>query len=158
MHSKQRQRFFACPMCDHKSNDVNNMKRHINTVHNSEARRVYRFVMWLLNYNHDIEALGHQNKWNFWDSWGGRGSEFFGQSPNNPMWIINNEWMFHEFVTNAGRNRCPSPFSHFPTKIEGGCPVGGLPICPDHWPKSEIYVGNPTKFSEGIKCVANRGG
>ena len=44
MHSKQRQRFFACPMCDHKSNDVNNMKRHINTVHNSEARRVYRLL------------------------------------------------------------------------------------------------------------------
>ena len=39
MHSKQRQRFFACPMCDHKSNDVNNMKRHINTVHHSDARR-----------------------------------------------------------------------------------------------------------------------
>ena len=44
MHSKQRQRFFACPMCDHKSNDVNNMKRHINTVHHSDARRVYRSI------------------------------------------------------------------------------------------------------------------
>ena len=44
MHSKQRQRFFACPMCDHKSNDVNNMKRHINTVHHSDARRVYRYI------------------------------------------------------------------------------------------------------------------
>ena len=52
MHSKQRQRFFACPMCDHKSNDVNNMKRHINTVHNSEARRVYRFVLCSVNIFH----------------------------------------------------------------------------------------------------------
>jgi hypothetical protein len=35
-HSKQR--LYVCKMCDHKSNDVNNMKRHINTVH----RRVLR--------------------------------------------------------------------------------------------------------------------
>ena len=48
MHSKQRQRFFACPMCDHKSNDVNNMKRHINTVHHSDARRVYRYIRYIL--------------------------------------------------------------------------------------------------------------
>ena len=48
MHSKQRQRFFACPMCDHKSNDVNNMKRHINTVHHSDARRVYRSIAYSL--------------------------------------------------------------------------------------------------------------
>jgi len=40
-HSKQR--LYVCKMCDHKSNDVNNMKRHINTVHSTGgARRMYR--------------------------------------------------------------------------------------------------------------------
>ena len=32
-HSKHK--LYLCKLCDHKSNDMNNMKRHINTMHAS---------------------------------------------------------------------------------------------------------------------------
>ena len=68
---------------------------------------------------------------NFEHFCGGRGgSKVFGQS----QFCMNHEQQINvpsmSFVTNAGRNWCPSPFPHFTPKEEGGSPVGGLPTCP----------------------------
>ena len=47
-----------CKMCDHKSNDVNNMKRHINTVHSSTKKN---FKCEHCNFETDqkLEYYGH---------------------------------------------------------------------------------------------------
>jgi len=56
-HSKQR--LYVCKMCDHKSNDVNNIKRHINTVHGS-ARKVYRCELCNFESEQRLEFSNHQ--------------------------------------------------------------------------------------------------
>jgi len=56
-HSKQR--LYVCKMCDHKSNDVNNMKRHINTVHNN-SKKLYQCDSCNYETELKIEFLGHR--------------------------------------------------------------------------------------------------
>jgi len=56
-HSKQR--LYVCKMCDHKSNDVNNMKRHINTVHGN-SKKVYKCDDCNYETDQKMTFLGHK--------------------------------------------------------------------------------------------------